>query len=492
MLLSSGGYQPLATQAFAETAPQFNEAYFAPRTGIALATTVATYGLMYRVQPHIFTAVDDVANLIAKLSVSVFDTSGDGGDQLDRTGPYAQLMRSPSHTIDRFKFYHWLATTIEIYGEAYLLKSRLPHPDGKGKIKGLFPMHPAQTQIRRGEDGVLLYGFMGGPDMWFTEWDVVPFRRYNPDNTMRGLSRMEPLRKTLMNEDSAQRAMGAHWDNMMVPNYVLSTSKKLGTKGRERLEKAVTSAYGGADNAGGVMVLEDDVTATRMQLDAEEMQYIESRKLNRDEVFEVYNYNPAAAQINDHTTQTSYGPMTKDVYKVSIDHRLKFIESVFDFYVGSEFNGPKEARFSVAQHLRADIELLAPAIVQLVQTGVMKPAEGRVWLELPDAGGDADHLYANASLQRLGQPQGMLQTRITEQAPGTQTSNNAHPNPNGDLPKKIPALTDKAKVYQQAIFSGLGRGATWDQVALKLMDRNPDDREDVQLAAMHIVTEQGR
>jgi hypothetical protein len=207
VFLSDGVFRTLTIPqtAFAETAPQLNQAYFAPRTGIQLAQQVATYGLMYRVQPHLFTAIDKVSNLIAKLTVGVYDTSPDSGDKLDRNGPYAKLMRNPSMKMPTFKFYHWVSTTYEIYGEAYLIKNRMPTTDGsRGKVVGFTPMHPANTYIHRcGQTcdhpntvpGQLAYGFTGSPDMWFGEEDIVPFKRYNPDNTMRGLSRMEPLRK---------------------------------------------------------------------------------------------------------------------------------------------------------------------------------------------------------------------------------------------------------------------------------------------------------
>jgi HK97 family phage portal protein len=503
VLLSNGVFRPLVIpqQAFAETAPQLNEAYFAPRTGIQLAHQVATYGLMYRVQPHLFTPIDKVANLIAKLGVGVYDTSPDSGDTLDRNGPYAKLMRNPCWQLPRFKFYHWLSTTYEIYGEAYLIKNRVPTSDGsRGKITGFTPMHPANTYIHRCSGncdhpnvvaGQLVYNFMGAPDMWFAEDDIVPFRRYNPDNTMRGLSRMEPLRQTLMNEDSLRRAQRALSDNMLRPSYVVSTQKTLGEAGYQRLEKAIQSTTG-VDSAGNVLILEDEITATRMQLDAEEMQYIESRKLNRDECFEVYDMNPAALQINDNTTATSYGPMTKDVYKSSIDHRLVDFQSTFDFYVGCEFNGTKDFRFEVNNQLRADLEVLAPAVVQLVQTFVLKPSEARVWLGMSDAGSDADQLIGNSAMTTLKllldppdppKPAGALAL------PGPNPSHNGSPDLMGDKPKVLPALTDKAKAYQNMIFSGLGRGKAWDEVAHKLMDRNPGDRHDIQVACAHILME---
>ena len=500
MLLSSGVFRPLVIpqQAFAETAPQFSEAYFAPRTGIALQHQVATYGLMYRVQPHLFTAIDKVSNLIAKLTVGVYDTTPESGDKLDRNGPYAKLMRDPCDKMPRFKFYHWLSSTYETYGEAYLIKNRIPG----GRTMSFTPMHPANTYIHRITDpaeagrynveiGALLYGFTGSPNMWFPESEIVPFRRYNPDGTMRGLSRMEPLRKTLMNEDSLRRAAASLADNMLRPSYVLTTPKVLGDAGYNRIERAVQSVSG-VDGAGGVIILEDDVTATRMQLDAEEMQYIDSRKLARDECFEVYDLNPAAAQINDNTTATSYGPMTKDIYKSSIDHRLRDFESTFDFYVGSEFNGPKEFRFEVNNQLRADLEVLAPAIVQLVQTFVLKPSEARVWLGVSDAGSDADQLLGNSAmttLKLLIDPPEPPKPAAPLSLTGANPSHNGNPDMLGDKPKVLPALTDKGKHYQNLIFAGLGRGKAWDEVAHKLMERNPADRRDIQVASLYILME---
>lgn len=493
MFLSDGVFRTLTipSSALAETAPQFSDAYFAPRTGIQLAQQVATYGLMYRVQPHLFTAIDKVSNLIAKLTVGVYDTSPSSGDTLDRNGPYAKLMRNPCMNMPNFKFYHWLSSTYETYGEAYLFKDRVPTTDGSvGRVMGFTPMHPANTYIRRGDDGGLLYGFTGSPNMWFPESEIVPFRRYNPENRMRGLSRMEPLRQTLMNEDSLRKAAKSLSDNLLRPSYILSSPKVLGDAGFKRLEAAVGGSSG-MDNAGNVMILEDDVTATRMQLDAEEMQYIETRKLHRDECFEVYDLNPAAAQINDNTTATSYGPMTKDIYKSSIDHRLRDIESTFDFYVGSEFNGPKEFRFEVNNQLRADIEVLAPAIVQLVQTFVLKPSEARVWLGMSDAGKDADQLFGNSaitSLEALLNPPEPPKPVAPLALPGN-LSNNGSPDMLGDKPKTLPALTDKGKEYMNRIFSGLGRGKAWDEVAHQLMDRNPADRKDIQVACVHILME---
>lgn len=496
MILSSGLSRPIATQAFAETSPQFSEAFFAPKTGIQLATQYVTYGVMYTVQPHVFSVVDKIANLIARLGVTVWNTRPDAGDIRDRNGAYAKLMKDPCMTVDRFHFYHWVATTFEIYGEAYLVKNRDPDT---GKIVSLIPMHPALTQVRRGESGSLLYQFMAMPNLWLPESEIVPFRRYNPHNTMRGLSRLEPLRNTLSNEDSLRRATDSWWEKMGRPSMVLSTPKRLGEKGRSNLRAGVMASVSGADNAGGLMILEDQTTATRMQLDAEEMQYIQTRKLNRGEVCEVYDINPEEIQIIDQLTSrpSSTGGNT-DVYKKSIDFRLKAIESVCDYHIGSEFAGQREMRFNVSQQLRGDIETLAPAAVQLVQSGIAKPAEAREWFDFDDAGPLADELYANQALQPLGALSASAKASAEQANPQNQpkelpvsptASNVESPSATGDLPKRVPALTDKGIKYRNDILAGLGRGKAWDEVALKLIERNPLDRSDIQAACLHLIAE---
>jgi len=500
MILSNGVSRSIALQAFAEIAPQFNESYFAPRTGVQLQTQFVTYGVMYKVQPHVFAVIDKIANLIARLGVTVWNTRPSEGDIRDRNGAYASLMQDPCLTVDKFHFYHWVATTFEIYGEAYLVKNR--DPDTR-KIVSLVPMHPALTQIKRDENGSLLYQFMGMPNMWLPETEVVPFRRYNPDNTMRGLSRLEPLRLTLLNEDGARRAQDSWWREMGRPSMVLSTPKRLGEKGRNNLRAGIKSTSGGADNAGGVMILEDQTTATMMQLNSEEMQYIDSRKLNRGEVCMVYDLAPEAVQIIDQTTRgtTAAEPGFKDVYKSSIDFRLKAMESVFDYHVGREFAGKREMRFNVSQQLRGDVETLAPAAVQLVQSGIAKPAEVREWFDFDDAGPLADELYANQALQPLGAlsasakadaEMGLSAQHQPKELPVSPNATNIQsPKVTGDLPKRVPALTDKAMKYRADIVSELGRGKNWGEVAVHILERNPLDRKDIQIACLHLLMEEG-
>lgn len=403
MITNNGAFRALAPQAFAETSPQFYQSYFVPRLGLPLETAFASYGQLYRTQVWISAAVNKVADSVARLPLHVWDESPSTGKAIDLNGPYARLMENPCVTMPLYSFKQWIAACIEIYGEAYLLKIR----EGRGdQVTSLLPMHPSMVMIYRNEYGEVEYRFLGRPNETFPERDVVPFRRFNPDNTMRGLSRLEALRSTLMSEDSSRRAMQAWWQNRARPSMILRSKRELGQTGRERVQNAFTAQHSGSGNTGRVVVLENDEfeDPTIVQNTAEEMQYLQSRQLAREEVAAGMDLPPTALQDMTKATFSNVVENMRSLYRESLTPRVEFIESVLRTHVGNEFNGPKTAKFDMRHVLRGDWEKRAAAHAQMIQSGFEKPSEAREDMDLPDAGKIADALYAQQQIQPLGAP----------------------------------------------------------------------------------------
>ncbi|OBG71335.1 MULTISPECIES: phage portal protein [unclassified Mycobacterium] len=497
MILANGGFSPIAPQAFAETAPMFYSSYFVPRTGLELETRFATYGEMYRVQPMINAVVNKLANNIARLNMFVWDEASPTGKVLDQDSPYAKLIANPCPTMDTYSFLRWTWATRLIYGEAYWIKLR----EGRGnQITGFVPMHPAMTQIHRESDGSLRYRFMGQPNEEIREEDVVPFREYNPDDTMRGLSRLEALRSTLMNEDSSRRATASWWKRMGRPSFALKLDGKLDPKGKERLRQQFEQQYSGSTNVGGVMVLENGTEVTPLQLTAEEMQYIESRRFNREEVCTVFDMPPAALQIMDHATFSNITENMRSVYRDTMAPHIEEFESALDTHVGSEFNGDKYARFAVDSVLRGDFEKRALAHAQLVMAGIEKPAEARPSFDLDDAGPIADKLYANSAIQPLGHPAMAERLTIAGQI-GQPTPADQYPivvppaTPGGSatpVPRLVPGLpasepSPKALKYIRDIGGHIGGGKSIQEAVRVLLDKYPADEEAIREACGLII-----
>ncbi len=424
MIISGGAAVGFAPQALGEVTPIANATgYFYGRDALELSGQWATYSRMYQAQPTVATVVDKVSNAVARLSLHVWDASPAAGKVLDATSPYARLIANPCQGMSPYAFYRWTAATYEIFGEAFWYKVR----GGLGQVLGLLPMHPSRVAVERDKDGKVVYVFTLGVAsaglLRAPAADVVPFLRYHPDNLMRGLSRLEPLRSTLLNEDAARRATASWWKRGARPSFALSTDQKLSEPAVRRLQATIQADHAGADNMGGSLVLEEGLKPIVTQLTAEDMQYVETRKLNMQETCMVYDIPPPVVHILDHATFSNITEQMRSMYRDSMAPRLEDLESVVDTFLRPDFDadGVKRAKFALDEVLRGDFETRATAIQQLVQSGVMKPSEARPLFDLDDAGPRADKLYANAALQPLGDPN--RRVSITETAAGDAADN---------------------------------------------------------------------
>lgn len=408
MIVSGGKALGFPAQALAEEVPiSASMGFFYSRDGVEIGDHFARYSYMYRAQPWIATVVDKIASSAARLSFVTWQQSPAGRTE-DSDSAWSKLWSKPCPTMDKFSFWRWTFSMYELYGETYWMKLR----DSSGSVVGFFPMHPARTMIRRDESGREQYVFSLGVAssglITVDQDEVVPFRRFNPDNMMRGLSRIEPLRSTLENEQESRRSTSSWWKRGARPSLMLSTDGQLSDDAIRRLKAQIDANHGGSDKAGGSLVLEEGMKPVVTQLTASEMQYIDSRKLNREEVCAAYDIPPPVVHILDHATFSNITEQMRSMYRDTMAPRLEDVESVIAHHVLPDFDLDGSlglsASFSMDEVLRGDFETRATAVSMLIEKGVMTPDEARETFNLPQMGGVARKLFANAALQPLGTP----------------------------------------------------------------------------------------
>jgi HK97 family phage portal protein len=315
-----------------------------------------------------------------------------------------------------FSFYRWLVATYEIYGEAFLYKQRrdvivdsFGVQTQSGPVVNLLPMHPSRTMVHRDEDGnteyVFTLGVASAGILRAPADDVVAFLRYNPDSLMRGMSRLEPLRTTLLNEDASRRATQSWWKRGARPSVILTHPGELSQGASDRLKASFDARHAGADNMGGTNVLEEGMNAQIIQLNAEEMQYIESRKLNMQESCMVYDVPPPVVHILDHATFSNITEQMRSMYRDTMSPRLEDLESVIDHSLRPEFFAPgeREAEFDMTEVLRGDYETRVDKALAARQAGLVTGNEGRAIIgESLSEDPEMNKIYANAALVPLG------------------------------------------------------------------------------------------
>ena len=77
-------------------------------------------------------------------------------------------------------------------------------------------------------------------------------------------------------------------------------------------------------------MLEEGMKAEKVELTAEESQYIETRKLNREEVCAAYDIPPPVVHILDRATFSNITENLRSVYRDTQAPRLNMFESVLE------------------------------------------------------------------------------------------------------------------------------------------------------------------
>jgi HK97 family phage portal protein len=396
VIVSDGNLVPAA---FGDLTPSLANQYYYSRTGIELSSAFASYAAVYRAQVWVATLVNKIAYGTARLPLKVYRRLADDSREQARDTPFAKLIRNPNPRQDPFFFWLWTVSTHEVYGEAIWIKVR-PAP-GRPPSQ-LWPLHPANvTTYRRQTDGVLMYRFTrGAANDALLEWpasEVVHFKTYNPEDQVRGLSRLEPLRQTILNEDATRRAAAAVWKNGGRPSMTVTHPKTLSDGAQRRLEAQLAGLHQGVDNWGKIAILEEGMNPTLLPLDAEAMQYIEARHVNREEACGMYDVPPPVVHILDRATFSNITEQMRSMYRDTMAPRLGLFESVIDTQLRPDFDprGELYAEFLLDEVLRGAFEQRAVANQSAIFSGQRTPNEVRRQDNLPPLDG-GDKLYINA------------------------------------------------------------------------------------------------
>lgn len=367
------------------------------------------YAQIYRTQLWVSVLVNKLSKAQARLPLPVYQRDESNGRVGVREHPYAKLLRQPSTRHDAFAFYQWTTSTLEIFGSMAWGKIR----DGGGRPIELVLLHPAGLS-RKQIDGETFWTFRNGRILIerIPDADIVYFHAYNPDDPSRGLSPLEPLRATLENEDAARRSTSSFWRNGARPGVALAHPGQLSQGAQDRLKLQWNNVAGGADRTGSTVVLEEGMKPEILSITNEEAQYIETRKLNREEVCAAYDVPPPVVHILDHATFSNITEQMRSMYRDTMAPRLGAFESVLESELRAsvregasapDFGDDVYAEYLLDEVLRGDFEVRTTAIQSAIASGQMTPNEGRrIENRAPLLGGD--QLFVNSAMIPLAPP----------------------------------------------------------------------------------------
>lgn len=246
--------------------------------------------------PTIYACVRVLAEDVASLPLILYRRLEGGGKERATDHPlYDVLHDAPNPEMTSFTWRETTMTHLLTWGNAY---SEIAY-DGLGRLQ-LWPISPSRMDVRW-EGGRRVYYYLGDSGRKPLKPGSVFHVMGQSLNGLVGLSPIGLHRATL-GEHMATRDFGqAFYRNMARPATVLQHPKTLSAGAIERLA-AQMEALKGSRNAGKTVVLEEGSQVKEIGIPPEDAQYIETRKLHREEAAQLFRMPPHKVGILDHAT----------------------------------------------------------------------------------------------------------------------------------------------------------------------------------------------
>lgn len=154
----------------------------------------------------------------------------------------------------------------------------------------LFIARPEFFKVERDDSGqVLGYVYeIGSYKRTFSKEEVIFLKNYNPKNPDKGIGVIEAVRQTAENDDFMMQSNSNLLKNDARPSGFLEIEGNASKGLISRLKKEFRQKFQGYENSYHVQVLEGGMKFKPVTLPPKDLDFIESRKMNRDEILSIF------------------------------------------------------------------------------------------------------------------------------------------------------------------------------------------------------------
>jgi HK97 family phage portal protein len=371
-----------------------------PSQAISLSPSLTmTYQQIWRSQPQLRTVVSFLARNVAQLGIDVFERRS-GTDRVKMVDhPVARLLERPCPDTKwtKYRLINTLMHDLCIYDSAYLLKRRFP----KEGTVGIYPISPTHIAPIGSEwNAAERYVIRGDKGEFYVDGDeVIHVYGYNPDDMRLGTSPIETLRQVLAEEHAATLYREQLWRNgARVAGYLKRPpGGKWMPESRERFIAGWQAQYtGDGPQAGGTPILEDGMEFVASGVSPKDAQYVESRKLTREEVAVAYHVSPSMVGMMEGTNFSSIQELHRMLYQDTLAPYLAQISQDLENQLLEDLDpqakdGSRYIEFNLSEKLRGSFAEQASALQSAVGAPWMTRNEARGLSNLGDVD-DGDEL----------------------------------------------------------------------------------------------------
>ena len=336
-----------------------------------------------------------IAGAIASLPMHIYRRSMDGDRDRDINSDLWWVLNEQFSP-------RWAASA----GWSFLVGSKLLHGDGfaeivrdmAGRVVGLVPIHPNRVRVIAVPDGSrLVYEVQPDRTIESPAPEATRMRVLDQDDVLHvagfgfnGLRGLSPLKHALRVSGrlaiSAQDFSASFLENMARPDFALAAPGNLTQQQIDRLRDQLDARHKGPLNGGKPMVLEGGLDIKTLTMPLEEMQLLETRKFQVEEIARIYGVPPFMIGHTDKTT--SWGSGVESMGVGFVRFTLRDHLNAFQNEINRKFfrSYTRVAEFDTTELERADtkslFESLRVALGRAGEPAFMSVEEVRAMLNM--------------------------------------------------------------------------------------------------------------
>lgn len=154
----------------------------------------------------------------------------------------------------------------------------------------IYIARPEYFKVQKDKEGQTVgYNYeIGTFKKTYSQDEVIFLKNYNPKNPDKGIGVIEAVRMTAENDDYILQSNSNLLKNNSRPSGFLELAGNANKETIKRLKKEFKNKYQGYENAYDVQILEGGMKFKPVSLPPKDLDFIESRKMNRDEILSIF------------------------------------------------------------------------------------------------------------------------------------------------------------------------------------------------------------
>jgi len=249
--------------------------------------------LPYKQSLWVYSAITAISNNVSRVPFVIKKEIGAGLSKKIESGPIYELFMNPNPLMSQRQLIEATMIFLGIYGEAFwILEGRTNVTELPKEIWTFSPSYFTPV-VKNGNLVGWLYNSSGDPNnaIPFAPWEIIQFKYYNPYDNIRGMSPLDAAKEPMNQDYYATRFNSAFFKNGAKVGGFITVDGELTEEQFNRILKQFEDRHGGYDKAHKIALIEGGGKYTEASISQKDMDYIEGKKLTRQEILAAFHVN---------------------------------------------------------------------------------------------------------------------------------------------------------------------------------------------------------